>query len=1619
MKPKFRSLAAAFSPLSRSTIVVVSSLAFAVTADAAKTWSGATDANWATTTNWVEGALPGTTETVVFDASSTANLTINTGASRTIRGINLTSPSGPVTIQNNVFTIGSGGINVTAATQNLTLASPNNVIQSGAFYWNVPTGRALTFAAIPHRNSPVTYGGGNNDNVGGLVRVSTTGTVNLTAVNQAIVHDGIAAGGSGGSNPYMTYGLDDWAATDGSGNVIAASYTADAFTGNANIATPNTYAINGATPSSVRFSNSGGAVTVNNSNTSTLRGILMTSNAQAVTLNGGFVRPNRSSTAGATFSIIQNSTTADLTIGSVLGTASSSTPVSIAKSGAGKVILTGNNGYGGRTFIHEGTLQVGVGGTSGALAGANVINNSALVFDRSDALTQTHLISGTGTLTKSGTGTLTLGTTSTYTGATTVNGGLINIAALASLGATSSLTLNGGGIQWAAAVDISSIPTTFDASGATFDTQGNAVILASSVGNSGTGSLTKVGAGSLTLSAGNLYSGGTTVNAGTLIVANASGSATGSGAVTLGNSSKLAGNGTVSGTVTASSGSTVSPGTTGVSTLTVGGLTLDSGSAGTFEFNNTPSNDQVAVTTPGGLTLNGGAITLVQEGTATPFTNLGTYDLISYSGSIGGTGVSSLSVANAQPGYTYSFSADGSNVKLTIGAAGVISKWITDGGGSWATGANWDNGVPNGSGATANLTTTLSAPSTITIDGGRTVGALTFNSVANGYTVAQGSGGSLTIDNGLSAGAITNNGGIHEISAPVILSSNTVLSSASAAEKLTFTGIVSGSGSLTKSGPGELVLSASNTFNGLLTLSAGKTTFSNGGLGNGNLTISGASLVWDSGNTQDISNRTITFDANPVTFDTNGNNVTLANNFGGSGAAGLTKTGLGKLTITNEGAYNGDTTISGGSLQIGSGGTTGDLLGNIINNSELIVSRSDTSLFSNVISGTGSLEVTGGGTIQLSSANTFSGTTTLTNGGIVLFSSLALQNSTLDYNAAGGSISFDTLTAATFGGLSGDKSIVLENSDTPTPAAVALTVGGNNSSTTYSGVLSGSGSFAKSGTGTLILSAVNTYTGTTSSNGGVLQIDTGGAVNSSNSVSTSGNGQIAVTGGSMSVAAGNFGVSSGGFLLDGGTATFSGTITAAGSSGSSNSAPVKVVDGVLTTPSIVLGRTFQNFNSTNTPTGPVAAPADTNLYIVGGQVDISGNLMIGTASSQPNSTVVTRVDGGVLNVAGAVSVGLNNGDRWSMLDINGGEFNSTGTAVDSGVVLGGDWQGRSAFIVRGTGVANVERVQLGKGALNGSGLVNLLGGELYVGSGGIVLGTTGTSFVSEVRLNGGTLGAKADWSTDFPVNLPGASFSTIKAANGSGNPFNITINGLVSGTGSIDKTGTGMVTLAAGNTSTGSTSVMEGVLKVQAAVFDDSCTIGVEAGAGAALNLDFVGGDRVGVFEIDGVPQADGIYGAIGSGAPHETAAITGTGLLYVNTSLISSPYATWASANGLTEGVNDGADQDPENDGISNVLEFVLGGNPLASSTSVLPTVSATGSNFVFTFNRSDESESEVTLLFQHGSNLTGWTDVAIPATSVGSVAVTENGISPDTIVVTIPKDANTKLFGRLQAVK
>jgi fibronectin-binding autotransporter adhesin len=883
--------------------------------------------NLTLTTSWVGGVAPTPTDVAVWNSTVTGPNTTILGANLTVAGLRITNPGGPVTINaGSQLNILSGGLDMSTATQDfisnlgtsntasgvaLGTATEGSSVQT----WNIASGRTATFAWIPIRNTAA-----NNISNGSVVNLTGTGSLIFTnALSFPVVRDG-------GNNPYMTINKNDWAGTDAAGLVVPATYTeipeATAMVAGANNDIKGNVTSGTTDVTSVRFSNdlAPANITLGGGNTGTMRGVLMTETSMGGQILNGFIRPSRASTAGATMSFIQHSTLGDLTVTSSIANASSNTPVSITKSGVGKMILAGANGYTGVTHIHEGTLQVGNGGTAGALAStAAIVNNGAFIVNRSDAVALNNVISGTGSVTQAGTGTLTLGGANTYTGATHFNGGSLGFSSLANLGNGTALNFNGGSALLNAAIDISTRTVTVAAGGGGVNTNGLDVTFANPIGNGGAGGFAKRGAGTLTLNAANTYTGVTTAGGGTLRV---NGSVLGGALVESGGT--LGGTGSITGTTIVNAGGTLAPGNS-VGTLTTSALTLDAGSLLDLEFG-AGVNDRITTSTLNGLTINGGAISLFQDGSLSAFSTPGTYTIATFAGAIQGTGLGSLSIANPTAGFAYAFGTSAGNLNLTITTSGTLANWVINGGGSWNNGPNWSTNptIPNAVGAAARFNTALTSPATVTLDGNKTVAGVLFSS-NNGYTIATGSGGSLTLQN---AGAAPTNldatSGSHTISAGVQLASNTVAHAATGAT-ITVSGAVGGAGSLTNADNGTLVLSnVANSYGGGTTLELGTLQFAaDGSLGTGGVTFSGGALRYASGNTADISSRVVTFSSGQATIDTNGNNVAYANAVGNNGAGGLTKAGAGTLTMLADNTYTGPTNVTGGTLSISANGQLG------------------------------------------------------------------------------------------------------------------------------------------------------------------------------------------------------------------------------------------------------------------------------------------------------------------------------------------------------------------------------------------------------------------------------------------------------------------------------------------------------------------------------------------------------------------------------------------------------------------------------------------------------------------------------------------------------------------------
>jgi len=120
-----------------------------------------------------------------------------------------------------------------------------------------------------------------------------------------------------------------------------------------------------------------------------------------------------------------------------------------------------------------------------------------------------------------------------------------------------------------------------------------------------------------------------------------------------------------------------------------------------------------------------------------------------------------------------------------------------------------------------------------------------------------------------------------------------------------------------------------------------------------------------------------------------------------------------------------------------------------------------------------------------------------------------------------------------------------------------------------------------------------------------------------------------------------------------------------------------------------------------------------------------------------------------------------------------------------------------------------------------------------------------------------------------------------------------------------------------------------------------------------------------------------------------------------------SSPYDAWAanSGQGLTVGVNSGPMDDPDHDGIPNLLEFALGGKPMVASRTILPKLTRSGNSWFYEYDRSNLSQPPAIIQeVEYGNNLTGWTSIAIPLAGSGPDVAITPGSPSDHVKVTIP---------------
>jgi autotransporter-associated beta strand protein/VCBS repeat-containing protein len=654
--------------------------------------------------------------------------------------------------------------------------------------------------------------------------------------------------------------------------------------------------------------------------------------------------------------------------------------------------------------------------------------------------------------------------------------------------------------------------------------------------------------------------------------------------------------------------------------------------------------------------------------------------------------------------------------------------------------------------------------------------------LAIGGTNGLAGGGSLSLADGTTLVV----SGAMEIRNAIALTGSATIDSALA---LTLKGAISGTGSLIKTGSGSLTLSGNNSYTGTTTVSAGALSIAaDTNLGGGGISLTAGTWLYVT--TATTIDNVITLTGTGDAIISNSAALTLSGAIGGSGS--LLKHGSATLTLTGANSYTGATTVHQGTLAIAGDGKLGGGMLTLRNGATLAVSATMTAINGVSIDADSTIEVASGATATLSGTISGSGFT-LTKAGA---GTLTLTGTSSNDNVGRLAVSAGTLATgdecmrislgvdvgngATFalgsgamlGAFSGGGSVAL--------GAHTLNVGSDNSSTTFSGTISGSGGFIKAGNGTLTLTGSNTYTGTTQvSSGGTLVLAGGSAIADSSHVAV--NGTLIL----------NASETIGALFGSGSVSLVGSTLTVGGGIGS------KTFDGVISgSGSLVkVGSYVQTFTKANTYSG--------TTKVLGGTLALRNNGTIGSGAlslAAETTLAVTGTQTTPPTLANDVTLA---GNATILSDAN--------VALTLAGAVGGD----GGLVKTGAGTLVLS------GANNYKGTTTVSGGTLAIAS----AANLGAGAIS--LANATTLAASGYAVLDQAVTLAGSA--TIDCASA------LVLSGIVSGDGSLVKTGSGSLTLSGNNSYQGTTTISTGYLEL---ANDASLGIGsVSLAGGAALSI--------------------------------------------------------------------------------------------------------------------------------------------------------------------------------------
>lgn len=805
------------------------------------------------------------------------------------------------------------------------------------------------------------------------------------------------------------------------------------------------------------------------------------------------------------------------------------------------------------------------------------------------------------------------------------------------------------------------------------------------------------------------------------------------------------------------------------------------------------------------------------------------------------------------------------NLLLASSVFAKTTTWLPTTGGLWTTAGNWDNGVPSGTTdiviINSNQSAAITAVPTITLASltisgncnlvptasGNTITVTGVFSVSSGVTLSMGTNGSARLNLTLgsaSVGSVDGTLNVYSTGTNGLLSNSGTLSIGSA-------GFIADGGGANNT---DFTLTATGT------LKIASTTGISTTAGVGNIRVTGT-RTYNSGSeiVYNGSAAQVTGNGVPTTSD-----ITIDNVNGVVLTAALTTTGT--LTMTNGQLDLANTNLSVGAL---AGSTNISHATGVAGARTISVTGNTTpAAYSGVISnGTAtsvSLLKSGSGTLTLQGLNTYTGTTTINAGTISITTlqnvsggssslgapttvangtiSLVSGSSVLKYTGAGHS-SNRVIATSTDGSVidaSGTGTLTLTGGVTSGGGSDDLELTGTGVGAMNSVIATVGGALDKTGLGTWILGAANTYTGTTTvAAGGILEYGI------ANAIST---GAVTVSGGTLDMKTFSDAVGTV-TLSNGGTITGSGTLT--GSSYAVQNGTISVIlagTGALTkttsgTVTLSAVNTYTGVTTVSAGVLSVSTIGDGGVAgNIGAATSAATNLVLGGGTLRYTGVTASTNRNFILNTGTTSSIEITTGA--SMLTMSGASTNTTGALTKLGA---GSLKLSGANLYTGTTVVDEGLLQYGANNALSSGAVTVNDGGIYdlnnfsdaIGALTVNSGTTGgsvTTGTGVLTLGGNVTSTGGAANASISGNLAlGATrtFTTTNSADG------LSVSAVISGvTFGVTKAGSGTLTLSGVNTYTGVTTISAGVLSVST-IENGGVAGGIGQATNAATNLVF------------------------------------------------------------------------------------------------------------------------------------------------------------------------------------